>query len=322
MLAVFAPVHSLAGSQSVLEPASAQAREIAWLSWALLAAGAIIFAIVIGTAIFGLWRGRTGDDRTLSARASRNLVLFGGVVIPAGILLSFVAVSALVGRNVSAGAVGALTIEVAGKLWWWEVRYLDHAGNHVATTANEIHVPAGEPVRFLLRSEGVIHSFWVPNLQGKTDLIPGRTNTSWFRADEPGIYRGQCAEFCGLQHTHMAFFVIVEPPAQFAGWLKRQSRPAKEPQTPGATRGRRVFLAACAECHTIRGTPASARKGPDLTHLASRRTIAAGTLTNSRGNLAGWVADPAGIKPGALMPSMPLPPHDLHALLEYLESLD
>lgn len=168
----------------------------------------------------------------------------------------------------------------------------------------------------------MIHSFWVPNLHGKRDVLPGRITTFTLQAYRPGLYRGQCAEFCGLQHAHHAFYVIAEPRDAFETWLKGQRAPAAEPAMDGQRRGQHVFTTArCIECHTIRGTPAQGRAGPDLTHLASRRFIAAGTLPNTRGHLAGWVVDPQSVKPGARMPATPLPSEDLHALLDYLESL-
>jgi cytochrome c oxidase subunit 2 len=190
------------------------------------------------------------------------------------------------------------------------------------TTANEIHVPVGRPVVFEVTSRDVIHSFWAPNLNGKKDLIPGYQRSLWFKADTPGVYRGQCAEFCGHQHAKMAFFIVAEPPAQFAAWLDAQRKPAPQPTDSVAHRGLQVFLASpCVMCHAIQGTSAGATFGPNLTHLASRRTIAAGTLPNTRGNLAGWIVDPQRIKPGANMPPNGLHPQDLQALLTYLQGL-
>jgi cytochrome c oxidase subunit 2 len=173
-----------------------------------------------------------------------------------------------------------------------------------------------------LRSTDVIHSFWPPNLSPKRDLIPGYVNSLWFRADTPGIYRAQCAEYCGHQHAKMAMLVVAEPPDSFAQWLVQQRDTAHTPADSLGLRGQEVFLASsCVMCHAIAGTPAGSRIGPDLTHLASRRTIAAGTLPNNRGNLAGWIVDPQRIKPGAKMPPNQLSPPDLNALLAYLESL-
>ena len=168
----------------------------------------------------------------------------------------------------------------------------------------------------------MIHSFWVPNLHGKTDLIPGRQTLTWVKADRPGTYRGQCAEFCGHQHAHMAFTVVAEPPEQFKAWYEAQLKPAAQPSTPAQARGQQVFLSSpCIMCHRVQGTDAGGRVGPDLTHVASRSHLAAGTLANTRGHLAGWVLDPQKIKPGTRMPPNNLEPADLQALLDYLQSL-
>jgi cytochrome c oxidase subunit 2 len=216
----------------------------------------------------------------------------------------------------------AVNIELTGHMWWWEARYLDADRSREFTTANELHIPVGRPVIVTLRSQDVIHSLWIPNLQGKKDMIPGRTATLSLRADRAGIYRGQCAEFCGLQHAMMALLVEAEPYADYEAWAARQRKPAGEPADALALRGRAVFLnGSCAKCHTVAGTAATGRLGPDLSHLASRRTIGAGIFPNNRGHLAGWIANPQSLKPGVNMPANPLPPDDLQALLAYLETL-
>jgi cytochrome c oxidase subunit 2 len=217
--------------------------------------------------------------------------------------------------------VDELTVDVTGHQWWWEIHYPGAGHEASVTTANEIHIPAGRRVRVRLTSRDVIHSFWVPALHGKMDLIPGRTTEIALQADRPGIHRGQCAEYCGTQHARMALWVIVDSPGDFAAWLDRERRPAAEPQEERARRGRAVFLAqSCAGCHAVRGTNVGVG-GPDLTHVASRRTLAAGTLDNVPGNLAGWVADPQALKPGSLMPRVPLDAGELHALVAYLGTL-
>jgi cytochrome c oxidase subunit II len=211
------------------------------------------------------------------------------------------------------------TILVRGHMFWWEIEYPDHG----FTTANEVHVPVGQSVRFELESADVIHSFWVPQLHGKLDMIPGKTNVLYVVADEPGVYFGKCAEFCGQQHANMEFQLIAQPQEEFEAWLEAQAADAAEPTSELAERGREVFVGSqCALCHTIRGvSTAAAEVGPDLTHLASRQTLAARTLTNVRGNLGGWILDPQGIKPGNRMPAVNLPSEDFLALLEYLEEL-
>jgi cytochrome c oxidase subunit 2 len=312
------------GRQSALAPASPQAELLAGLWWAMLIVAALVTALVLALLLVGLARGRgERPPRPLPRRGSRRLVIGGGIILPVVVVIPFVVSSFSIGRIVDAPApADALTVEVIGRLWWWEVHYLDAAGERIATTANEIHVPVGRPVRFLLSSDNVIHSFWVPNLQGKMDMIPGMVNTTWFQAEAPGVFRGQCAEFCGTQHALMAFLLVAEPAAQFERWLQDQQRPAREPTTPQAIRGKEVFFAAaCDSCHTIRGTPADAKSGPDLTHIGSRRTLAAATIPNNLGYLGGWVADPQHVKPGNLMPPAQLAPAKLNALIRYLESL-
>jgi cytochrome c oxidase subunit 2 len=252
---------------------------------------------------------------------TRGVILATGATV--AILLIFFGVDMSIGRTLSPiPSKRPLTIEVIGHQWWWEVTYADTSPQGRVTTANEIHVPVGEPVLFVLESRDVIHSMWVPNLSGKKDLIPGYTQSVWFQADTAGIYRGQCAEFCGLQHAKMAMFIVAEPRPQFEAWVQAQRKPAATPTDSTASRGLEVFLTAqCAMCHSITGTSAGSRVGPDLTHVGSRRTIAAGTLPNTRGALAGWIVDPQQVKPGSRMPPNMLRPDDLDALLAYLQGL-
>ncbi|ODA66761.1 Cytochrome c oxidase subunit 2 precursor [Methyloligella halotolerans] len=217
----------------------------------------------------------------------------------------------------------AFTIEITAHQWWWEVRYLSDQPHRIFTTANEIHIPTGEPVRFELKSADVIHSFWVPALTGKTDTIPGQVNRTWLEADEPGVYRGQCTEYCGLEHARMGFEVVAQTPENFKTWREDQLHGAEEPPNGGtAARGERIFMASCSGCHQVRGTAAGGAMGPDLTHVMSRDMIAAGTLETSKANLAGWVADPQAIKPGTQMPALPLSGSELNAVVTYLDGLE
>lgn len=315
--------------QSALNPASPEARQLRALWWFLLAVSAVVFALVLAALSFAAWRGsrrRTTaydgpDEADKHRRMARGVTV--ATVATVVTLFAFLAYDFAIARAVLTPPAGPLlTIEIIGHQWWWEVHYRDTVASNQVTTANEIHVPVGQPVRFKLSATDVIHSFWAPNMQGKRDLIPGRQTETWFRADTAGIYRAQCAEFCGLQHAKMALLIVAEPPAQFAAWLAQQRQPASPPRDSVEARGQRVFLGGtCAMCHAISGTTASATVAPDLTHLASRRTIAAGTLANTRGNLAGWIVDPQRIKPGVRMPANPIAPGDLQALLVYLESL-
>lgn len=239
------------------------------------------------------------------------------------VLFGFLIFDISVGRAITSNpGKDAIQIRVTGHQWWWEVQYRDSLPQNWVTTANEIHVPVGHPVVFELRSADVIHSFWPPNLSAKRDQIPGDENSLWFQADSAGMFRGLCAEFCGHQHAKMDFLVVAESPNSFASWLARQRDTALTPTDSASLRGQQVFLgSSCVMCHAIAGTPAGSRIGPDLTHLASRLTIAAGTLANNRSNLTGWIVDPQVIKPGVRMPPSQLSGPDLLALVTYLESL-
>lgn len=249
-------------------------------------------------------------------------IVVGGMIVPAVILVMTLAFT-IATENATAAPprTATMTIEIIGHRWWWEVKY---SGDSARTfvTANEIHVPVGQPVRLELSSADVIHSFWIPQLAGKTDAIPGQRNIAWIQADEAGVYRGACTEYCGLQHSNMASFVVADAPEQFTRWVQVQRDSATTPSSADAAKGLAVFQrSTCATCHTIRGTGAFGRIGPDLTHVASRMTIAGGALENTRGNLAGWIANPQSIKPGSVMPTTPLRGVDLQRLLAYLETL-
>lgn len=313
-----------AGVQHALDPEGPQAERIASLWWLMLIVCTIVLVAVCALVILAVMKGRRGETEvSLSHRDKWRLVLAGGVVVPVFVLIGLITYSVFVDRAVVAEPADALHIQVVGHQWWWSVTYPSRPQTNLSvTTANEIHIPAGRPVHVELHSRDVIHSFWVPNLHGKTDLIPGQTTTTWLQADRPGVWRGQCAEYCGLQHAHMAMVVVAHDPPEFEQWLAAQLEPAREPTTELASRGREVFLGApCVMCHRVRGTLALATFGPDLTHLASRRTLAAGTVPNTVGNLGGWILNPHGIKPGVRMPPVNLPPEDFHALLAYLAQL-
>lgn len=311
-----------ADNQSALQPQGAPADSINALFIAMMIVGGIILAAVL--AMLGIGLIKPGQEaRPLTYTQSKNLVLVSGVVIPVIVLLAFTLASAAVDRKVATIPEDAMTVEVIAHQWWWEVIYLDEQQNQIANTANEMVIPVGRPVRLHLMSEDVIHSFWVPNLNGKTDLIPGKTNTSWLQADVAGSYRGQCGEFCGKQHAKMAFTVHARPEAEFRAWLAHQAEPAKAPVTEATQRGQQVFLkSACMMCHAIRGTMALADAAPDLTHIASRQTLAAGTLPNTRGHLMAWISAPQHFKPGNFMPAVPLEPEELNDLAQYLTSLE
>jgi len=239
------------------------------------------------------------------------------------VLFGLLVADLFVGRALQPPRTGdALTIKVTARQWWWQFEYLDRDPSKGFITANELHLPVGRPVQLLLQSADVIHSFWIPSLQGKKDLVPGHQTSLWLTPDQPGIYRGQCAEFCGYQHAHMGLLAVVESPEAFAKWQEAQRLSAAPPSTESQKRGQQVFLTrTCVMCHTIQGTPANSRVGPPLTHLASQQTIAAGAFPNTRGHLAGWIMNPQAMKPGVRMPANPLSPDELQSLLDYLETL-
>jgi cytochrome c oxidase subunit II len=316
-------------NQSALEPAGPQAAKVTHLWWFALAIAATVYLLTVGALAWAAHRARQrerrGEAEAVGPEAEQRMTrgVTYSVAATIVILLIFLVTDLSVGRTLSpVPSKHPLTIELTGHQWWWEASYADTSPHGRFTTANEIHVPVGEPVLFVLQAQDVIHSFWVPNLAGKKDLIPGYTQSMWFQADTAGLYRGQCAEFCGLQHAKMALHVVAEPKAQYQSWVKQQRESAATPPDSIASRGREVFLTGqCAMCHSIEGTSAGSHAGPDLTHLASRRTIAAGTLPNTRGALGGWIVDPQRIKPGVRMPPNMLKPQDLDALLTYLQSL-
>ena len=299
-----------------LDAAGPFAEPLVTLSWVLFAVGVAVFAVVLvalGLAVFGprRWRRRLGRER---------LVWIGGLAFPVVVLSALLVYGlALTGRLSDDPAPGEMRVRVTGEMWWWRVAYLDADGREVLQDANEVHIPTGQPVVFELLSADVIHSFWIPQLGGKKDMIPGRRNILRLQADQPGTYGGQCAEYCGGPHALMGLVVVAHAPSEFEAWRARQAQPAPPP----AGRGAQVFdSAGCGACHTIRGTPANGLAGPDLTHIGSRRTLGAGILPNNQGTLAGWISDSQAIKPGNRMPAYPvLRGEELRAVAAYLESL-
>ena len=308
---------------NVLAGRGPQADAINSLWWLMFALGALVFVIVLGLLLYSLITHRrtlhTVSD-VIRAPQGNRWVLMGGIVLPA-VILPVVTVYSIYTSTLVTGAPDSseLIIEVYGRRWWWEVHYPGTG----AVTANEIHVPVGTPVRFILESTDVIHSFWVPQIQGKVDLIPGQTNELIAQVDTPGVYRGQCAEFCGRQHARMGLLVVAQPQEDFDAWLANQQADAVQADDNSTAEGRATFLAAgCNYCHTIRGFNEGNNLGPDLTHFGSRLTLGAATRENNRGNLGGWIVDSQHIKPGNVMPSFSLQPGELHALLDYLHSLE
>jgi cytochrome c oxidase subunit II len=311
--------------QSALDSAGPYAGALERLWWFFFITCALVWVATMIAVVIAILRGRrrTEPDLTKEGTARSAIWVAGGMGVTVLVLVSMLVVSVATGREISPFAKEYThAIKVTGHQWWWQIQYENPRADFIAETANELHLPAGETARITLESADVIHSFWIPNLHGKRDLVPGKKTFLTIRADKPGIYRAQCAEFCGLQHAKMGFVVIVEPKEQFDAWLSQQRLPAPHPKTAEQQRGQQVFLTTtCVLCHAIKGTLAGARTGPDLTHVGSRRTLGAAAIPNTRGNLSGWIADAGSVKPGVLMPPNPLEPDDLHALVVYLESL-
>lgn len=317
--ALFASIFLLSGcasAPSTFAPGGEAARRILSLTWMMLIVGTVVYIIVMGLMVIAM---RRAPERTQGLN-TRRFVLIGGFAVPF-VILAIVFGFTLTTLNALSPERnrGDITIEVVGYQWWWEVRYPDQG----IVTANEIHVPVGEPVNLILTSGDVIHSFWVPELHGKHDLIPGRENTFWIQADEPGEYWGLCTEFCGTQHAKMLYLVVADPNDAFDEWVADQQETAAPPDGAEAQRGFELFFELdCDRCHQIQGTEAEGQLGPDLTHFASRLTLGAGIAPNERDTLAEWVRNPHTLKPGNLMPAIDISDSDLAALVAYLEQLE
>jgi cytochrome c oxidase subunit 2 len=315
-----------AGWQSALDPHSTEAGHLADLFWFFAAVCAAIWLLVASAIVYLRLRESRGSDLpdadTPSGMKAKSFIVGGLVALTVAILTIFTLASFYATRGFAWSNDHALTIKVTGNQWWWQVEYENREPAQVFRTANEIRIPVGRPITLDLESTDVIHSFWVPDLMGKQDLIPGRSNTLTLEADRAGLYRGQCAEYCGLQHAHMALYLFAEPQTEFEAWRRRQLRSATPPHDALQSRGLGLFLGGpCAGCHTVSGTGAGGDLGPDLTHFASRASIAAGLLPNTPANLARWLADPQALKPGNYMPQVPMSPSDRAALVSYLENL-
>jgi cytochrome c oxidase subunit II len=307
----------------ILNPASPDAVEIERLWWILFGVSLfVLVAVVVGWAI-ALFRRRSSEGPYEAEGNALRWILVAGALVPAAILAWLTAVTIMAGARISMAAEDpdAMVVQVVGHQFWWEVHYPDAE----VTTANEIHLPAGRAARLRLNSNDVIHSIWIPRLHGKLDLTPGRTTEMVLRPGEPGVYRGFCAEFCGVQHALMGLLVVVQPPDEFQAWLEQQARPVAPPADLERIRGLASFVRHdCHLCHRVRGggvQEAGQDVGPDLTHLRTRRTLGSATIENTTENLAAWILNPHAIKPGVLMPATPLPPDELAAIVRYLEGL-
>lgn len=300
------------------------------LDWGLIGLSLFVVLFIAFALLIGIWWKRGEGDYDEEGRPvitrGRNglpLLLYGLPVTVVLLLLSAIWTFFVLAHAAAPPGHPAITLDVTAHQWWWEVKYTERGKpDRTFETANEIHVPVGVPVEIHLTSADVIHSFWVPQLAGKTDAIPGQTNHAWLEAGKAGVYRGECTQFCGLQHAHMDFYVIAQKPEAFKAWWTHQLLPAVAPTAALAKQGEHVFESHCAVCHGVRGTSGNfGRLGPDLTHVMSRRTIAAGTLTNNTANLAAWISNAQALKPGTQMPTENLSGPQLRALLAYMKTL-
>jgi cytochrome c oxidase subunit II len=313
---------------SYMSGAGARNYPVVALLWGLIIISLVVVVVVTVLLLIGLFRTRpepaSGDPKLVPPRRSEGGLqwIYVGTAISAFVLFgSALWTFAVLGAVVLPSTRAPFRIEVIGHQWWWEVHYLAGQASRNFTTANEIHIPIGQPVPVVVSSVDVIHSFWVPALSGKTDTIPGQHNETWLEADHPGVYRGQCTEYCGQQHAHMGLSVIAQRPAEFQAWWDEQLSNPPLPSSQQVVAGEDKFVAHCGICHAVRGTRADGRLGPDLSHLLTRGGIASDTLPNTPGHLSGWISDPQAIKPGNLMPTLTLSARDLSDIRSYLETL-
>jgi cytochrome c oxidase subunit 2 len=302
-------------------PASTPTMVLGWVFTAVMAAVFVIVALLLAGALF---RKRTVENPWSIGRENEGMRwIYIGTGISTAILFALV-LYMLVTLNTVANPTRApaLTVTVTGYDWWWKVEYEDGEPAHRFVTANEIHIPVGQPVLVELKSADVIHAFWAPMLAGKTQMIPGQINRQWLEADAEGVYRGQCVQYCGLQHAHMGFEIVAQSPAAFRAWQDAQRKAAAPASAPDAKAGQELFIERCSGCHSVRGIGATGAHAPDLTHLNSRRLIAAGLLTNTPEQRVRWITHVQELKPGARMPSFELPPGEITALSAFLSTLN
>jgi cytochrome c oxidase subunit II len=326
----FLSLSACSTSPSIFNPASDNAAAIAKFSWLLFAVASIVFIAIAALLLWTVWRNHTPADVAISRETANEprttpAVLIFGAILPTIVLFIIISMGVFFLPDTLAFSVLAeddvVQIQVIGKLWWWEIHYPDHD----VITANEIYIPVGQPVRLYLTTDDVNHSLWLPELRGRRDMIPGETSVITIQVNEAGTYTGFCAEYCGIQHANMRFLVIAVSEDEFAQWLEHQAQPAEPPDPENAMvmEGYEAFMgSACVYCHTIRDTHATGVIGPDLTHIASRQTLAANTLANNHGNLMGWTLNSQTIKPGNYMPPIYLDATQVDALIAYLETLE
>jgi cytochrome c oxidase subunit 2 len=317
------------GTTSYMDATGTAGRREATLGWWLTAVSCVVVLFVIVAVLAGIARHRNdphrGDEGVMARRDVKSGLtwIYAGVAVSVVILaVSFGGTLAVLNAASRPRITPSLTIDVTGHQWWWEVTYSQADNPELGfTTANEVHLPVGEPVRVRLHSADVIHSFWLPQIAGKMDVVPGQVNETWLEARQAGDSRGMCGEYCGLQHAMMALDVTAESPEAFRQWANERRAGAAAPVTASASAGRVVFARSCGACHAVVGTDALGRVGPELTHIASRTTIGAGALTNTSEHLARWISNAPGVKEGARMPAIPLTDAELRDVIAYLETL-
>jgi cytochrome c oxidase subunit 2 len=303
-------------SPSTVHPEGSESREIANVWWLMFGLAVAVYLVVAALIVYALLRGRRKSTEPSRLREN-TFIWVGGVVVPAVILFVLGVVTVTTSNAIRKPSSHALAIDVTGHDWWWSVTYPDDR----IVTANEIHVPVGQPLDISIRSDDVIHSFWVPQIAGKVDAIPGQPNRLRVTVEKAGTYIGECAEFCGLQHAHMGFSVVAESAGDFERWVTRNQQPAPEPTSDLVERGELVFTSsACAGCHTIDGTTAQGTRGPNLTHVGTRQTLGARTIPNTPSEMKRWIENPATFKPGVKMPPAELSNDQVEALVAYLQS--
>jgi cytochrome c oxidase subunit 2 len=313
-----APLASLLADSSIVNPKGSEAHRIAGVWWLMFGLAAAVYVIVAGFILYASTRGRRRGTE-VSKLNEHALIWIGGVIVPVVILAVLAVVTVQTTEALRKPAARELRIDVTGRDWFWEVEYPAEK----IETATDVYIPAGQPVAIRIRSDDVIHSFWVPELAGKLDAIPGQTNTLRFTANDPGTYTGRCAEYCGIQHAHMAFKVHVLTPGDYGRWLARRERMVTGPESDAAAAGQLAFQReACAGCHTIEGTTAQGNVGPNLTDVGARSSLGAGALANNRANLERWIRDARSVKPGIIMPPFrSLSDREIADIATYLESL-
>lgn len=302
----------------IFDPAGPYAWPITTLSWVLLAMAAAVLVLVV----VALWLALFGSQRAQAKVGGTKIIWMAGIALPVVVLTALLVYGLWLTSSLSDEIEGdEMRVRVTGEMWWWRVAYLDDEGQPVSHDANELHIPVGQPVVLELESGDVIHSFWVPRLSGKLDMIPGRRNLMRIQADEPGVYGGQCAEYCGGPHALMGFVVVAHEPAAFARLMTERTAREQAPAPGAASQGAELFqTTGCAACHRIAGTDANGLAGPDLTFMGARRTVGAGILPNNTGTLMGWIGNSQAIKPNNRMPPYPvLSREELQAITAYLE---